>query len=838
MARQRNNHTQITARHGAGCASMPADPTSRGACNAERLAPWLAALAVCGMASAADTTWTSTTNGAWSDPARWSAGAPDATSTAIFSNLGGPTVSMPLSGSSALRLIVRRGNITFAAGGPLELGWSSAFSPALVIGDTSGILGKLTLNGTSIQAASFDLGTVNNAQGEARMNGVSTFTIDGALRIGVAGTGSLQHTGSATLTAGSLELGTLGTGVGSLTGLVTSSSTVPPAGPVSIGGTFTIGKFGSGLARTGSVASCGTLIIGQNPTASGTLYAVNLDVLGQAVIGMQGQGSVVLTGTMSTSGPVTVAERGPDVGSPTLPLSRGTLEVTGGSIRAGGTITLGRDGAGTTIIRSGGSIESTASITRSGANDVITVELDALPGSAFAFSAPAMTITPEATTIALQVVGTPSPDAVWRIARSWGGTMPSCTVAGSPGTGREFHLVTCGGDLLLATAPIGSGPPAVCGDVPVATFIPDEIGIIERGFSNGGIAVGEGFYAVGSPGTGGGVDVYRSINGVWYLETTLVSPDGRQVGLAVAADGQRIAARTVDGEDVVTFVRTGGVWSAEQVIDLVPAPGTQSRRSTLALDGDTLVIGEPNAVGGTTGTVLNAGRVDVLRLVNGTWTNETTLVQNPAVANGRIGRMVQLSGDRLAVGSGSAWSTIFERAGSVWTETTALPAPSTISSFAMHDDIVAFPGTTLAAWSATADGLWREALTGPATGSWIAAGAGMIALPTSARLQTFVRDGSAWRMGPSPALSRSPTGVAINGALTVVAHGDGASIMGTVPTPPCPADLTGDGSVDGADLGLLLSSWELSPVGDLNGDGITDGADLGLMLSAFGPCEP
>ncbi len=174
----------------------------------------------------------------------------------------------------------------------------------------------------------------------------------------------------------------------------------------------------------------------------------------------------------------------------------------------------------------------------------------------------------------------------------------------------------------------------------------------------------------------------------------------------------------------------------------------------------------------------------------------------------------------------------------MWTETTALPAPSTISSFAMHDDVVAFPGTSLAAWSATADGLWREALTGPATGSWIAAGSGMIALPTSARLQTFVRDGSAWRMGPSPAISRSPTGVAINGALTVVAHGDGASIMGTVPTPTCAADLTGDGQVNGADLGLLIGAWELTPLGDLNGDGITDGADLGLMLSAFGPCEP
>jgi hypothetical protein len=51
----------------------------------------------------------------------------------------------------------------------------------------------------------------------------------------------------------------------------------------------------------------------------------------------------------------------------------------------------------------------------------------------------------------------------------------------------------------------------------------------------------------------------------------------------------------------------------------------------------------------------------------------------------------------------------------------------------------------------------------------------------------------------------------------------------------CAADLTGDGQVDGADLGLLLGSWG-SPQGDLNGSGVTDGADLGLLLGAWGPC--
>ena len=54
----------------------------------------------------------------------------------------------------------------------------------------------------------------------------------------------------------------------------------------------------------------------------------------------------------------------------------------------------------------------------------------------------------------------------------------------------------------------------------------------------------------------------------------------------------------------------------------------------------------------------------------------------------------------------------------------------------------------------------------------------------------------------------------------------------------CPADLTGDGMVNGADLGVLLAAWNQSGVvsADLNRDGAVNGADLGEMLSAWGPC--
>lgn len=50
-----------------------------------------------------------------------------------------------------------------------------------------------------------------------------------------------------------------------------------------------------------------------------------------------------------------------------------------------------------------------------------------------------------------------------------------------------------------------------------------------------------------------------------------------------------------------------------------------------------------------------------------------------------------------------------------------------------------------------------------------------------------------------------------------------------------PADLDGNGIVDGADLGLLLSAWGECPgcPADLTGDGMVDGADLGQMLSAW-----
>jgi hypothetical protein len=60
------------------------------------------------------------------------------------------------------------------------------------------------------------------------------------------------------------------------------------------------------------------------------------------------------------------------------------------------------------------------------------------------------------------------------------------------------------------------------------------------------------------------------------------------------------------------------------------------------------------------------------------------------------------------------------------------------------------------------------------------------------------------------------------------------SVWGTFTT-GCPADLDGNGSVDGADLASLLSAWGTAEA-DITGDGDTDGGDLASLLAAWGTC--
>lgn len=53
-------------------------------------------------------------------------------------------------------------------------------------------------------------------------------------------------------------------------------------------------------------------------------------------------------------------------------------------------------------------------------------------------------------------------------------------------------------------------------------------------------------------------------------------------------------------------------------------------------------------------------------------------------------------------------------------------------------------------------------------------------------------------------------------------------------TPAATGDFTGDGIINGADLGVMLGAWGQPGPTDLNGDGVTNGADLGMLLALWG----
>ncbi len=63
---------------------------------------------------------------------------------------------------------------------------------------------------------------------------------------------------------------------------------------------------------------------------------------------------------------------------------------------------------------------------------------------------------------------------------------------------------------------------------------------------------------------------------------------------------------------------------------------------------------------------------------------------------------------------------------------------------------------------------------------------------------------------------------------------------GGPPCTPCDGDVTGNGTIDGIDLAIVLDAWDSSGKGefpaDVNGDGIVDGQDLAIVLSGWGPC--
>jgi hypothetical protein len=177
----------------------------------------------------------------------------------------------------------------------------------------------------------------------------------------------------------------------------------------------------------------------------------------------------------------------------------------------------------------------------------------------------------------------------------------------------------------------------------------------------------------------------------WIPQAQLIAPDafdGDNFGSSVALDGDTVVVG-VAGDDTVgtsngsayVFVRFGTVWSPQAKITAPDAEEYDYFGSSVGLDGDTAVVG---AVWDNLPGASNAGSAYVFVRSGSVWTYQAKLIATHPETGDNFGYSVAVDEDTAVVGAilddspagsyaGSA--TVFVRSGMTWTPQAKLTAP-------------------------------------------------------------------------------------------------------------------------------------------------------------------
>ncbi len=209
--------------------------------------------------------------------------------------------------------------------------------------------------------------------------------------------------------------------------------------------------------------------------------------------------------------------------------------------------------------------------------------------------------------------------------------------------------------------------------------------------------------------TTGVVSVFAYRGGHWTRHSMLgpdVRASGGQFGTSVAVDGSTllVGAPMPSGPTgahaggVTVFRRAGDDWTQEATLSPAASPGVDRFGTSVAVDGDTAVVGAPadtSEAGAATGTA------SVFTRSGGTWRRQATLA--PAEAGiDAVGRDVGIAGDTVVAGGrlgvGAAWSDaggacVFTRTDGDWTQEATL-APDGADRDDQFGSAVALDGDT------------------------------------------------------------------------------------------------------------------------------------------------
>lgn len=181
---------------------------------------------------------------------------------------------------------------------------------------------------------------------------------------------------------------------------------------------------------------------------------------------------------------------------------------------------------------------------------------------------------------------------------------------------------------------------------------------------------------------------------------TAVAISGDTIAIGAPCDGKYDASSTNDPNScygaVYIFTRTGSTWSQQAYLKASNRESHDFFGSSIALDGDTLVVGTELEDGDGSDPNDNSkpwsGAAYVFTRTGTSWSQQAYLKASSPEAEDFFGKQVRISGDTIAI---SAWETIssrssqpyntdptvgtvyiFQRNGTSWTQQAALKVPN------------------------------------------------------------------------------------------------------------------------------------------------------------------
>ncbi len=220
----------------------------------------------------------------------------------------------------------------------------------------------------------------------------------------------------------------------------------------------------------------------------------------------------------------------------------------------------------------------------------------------------------------------------------------------------------------------------------------------------------------------GSVYVFTRSGTTWTEQQKLTASDGKandRFGTSVAIDGDTVVGGAPGDGGIANagaayvFTRSGTTWTEQQKLTASDGAANDLFGASVAIDGETAVVGAPfDDTGGT----INQGAAYVFTRSGTDWTPQAKLTASDGAAGDQFGFSVSIEGETAVVGSpiarvganlarGAAY--VFTRAGTIWNDFQKLVA----SDGAIGDLFgfsVAIDGNTIVAGATRADGVRRD----------------------------------------------------------------------------------------------------------------------------------